>query len=745
VGIFCALLLAVVAGRAGAATLSLSSINNTSTGVTANADSGNDREDPYNPANDACSEQLGGSDSNFMRLNNTGTASSNVSPGGSTSVGFQINAGVAADSAIDGQDEYERGKIRYTLGFNVTATAVEDWTIDVAQNVLGLFAMAGDGTATAVGTQVDGNAGISTISVVANGNNVSFNAAPTSFSNNSANNDEASLQFSGSRSDNTVASGTGNASFSVTISFDIDAFSNAGCTGFICSSASGGEDAAVLMGYDNVDDCCGGTVDRIRADNYSTWGRAVGPDGYNSTWTLNVTTECGNGVIDAGEACDDGALTGTSASCCTAVCQLRPAQEICRPSAGPCDLFEACTGLSGSCPADGFEPPTTVCRSTSAGDICDAEEFCTGSAAACPADDVEPLGTTCRASASSCDAEEVCDGAGKTCPANVPESAGTECRAAGGVCDVAEQCDGSSFSCPVDMKVSLGTECRGTAGVCDVAETCNGVANDCPVDQFTSGTECRISGGVCDVAESCDGSGPNCPTDQFASGNECRVSGGVCDVAETCDGSGVGCPADVFASGNECRASAGVCDVAESCDGSGVGCPADVFASGNECRADTGQCDVAETCDGSGASCPADLNEADGTMCDDGMSSTEDDQCIAGMCVGTVPPGLDPYKCYKAKDLKSPAWVKTTIGSLVDQFGAEINAYVGRPFMDCIPAELDGVGIDNPDQHLVCFKTKAQKLAPRPHFEVTNELGTLQLEASKSYVICIPSSAQILP
>lgn len=683
VGIFVVLSLALLAGGADAATLSLSSVTNSSTCVTANGDDGNDREDPYNIANDACSEPLGGSDSNFMRLNNTGTTSSSANPGGSTSVGFSINAGVAADSAVDGQDEYERGKVRYTLGFNVTATAVEDWTVDVAQNVLGLFGLAGDGAATAVGTQVDGNAGISPITVVANSNNVSFSAAPSAFTGNPANNDEASLQFSGSRSDNTIASGTGNGAFAVTISFDIDAFSNAGCSGFICSSASGGEDAAVLMGYDNVDDCCGGTVDRIRADNYSEWGRAVGPDGYNSTWTLNVATDCGNGVLDPGEACDDGAITGTSGSCCTSVCQFRAAQDICRPAAGPCDLFEACTGSDGACPADGFEPPTTICRSTSAGDICDAEEFCTGGSAACPADALEPAGTTCRGPAALCDAEETCDGIAKTCPADLPEPIGTECRAAAGVCDVAEQCNGVSFACPADAKVGAGTECRGAAGVCDVAEQCNGVSASCPADVFATGTQCRAAAGVCDVAETCNGSGPSCPTDQFS--------------------------------------------------------------SGNECRADAGQCDVAETCDGSGASCPADLYEPDGTMCDDGMASTEGDQCVVGTCLGTEPPGLDAYKCYKAKDLRNPKWVKTTIASLVDEFGSETNTYLSRPFFHCNPADVDGGGISNETGSLVCFKVKPQQLTPRPRFEVTNALGSLQLEASKSYVVCIPSSAETLP
>lgn len=284
-----AVVFSFIATASDAAMLTISEVNSTSTCVTANGDDGNDAEDPYSPSNPACSEPTGGSDSNFMRLTDSGPASVSVGVGSSGSVNFNIDAGVAVDSAVDGQDEYERGKIRYGLNFVVNATALEQWSINLSQGVLGLFGFQGDGVATAVGTQVFGNAGISAITVNVNGADRSFTAAPATASSNVANTGTASFgPFVGTRNDSGVVSGTGGATFSVTISFDIDAFSNAGCTGIICSSASGGEDAAVLMGYNDVDDCCGGTADNINADNYSTWGRAVGPDGYNSSWTLNV-------------------------------------------------------------------------------------------------------------------------------------------------------------------------------------------------------------------------------------------------------------------------------------------------------------------------------------------------------------------------------------------------------------------------------------------------------------------------
>ena len=671
-----------LAAPLGAATIAISNVANSSTCVWSNSDNGNEDEDPYDTAADACTEPTGGADGNFMRLTDSGTDSSSAGYGASTTISFDIDAGVAADSATDFGDEFQRGKIRYTLDVDVTAMPGENWSVDLDQDVLGLFGFHGDGTATAVGTQVDGNAGISTLDVDVDATDYSFSASPSTDAQNPSNNGSASTQFSGTRSDLNVASGTGSGSFAVTISFDLDAFSNTGCTGFICSSASGGEDAAVLLGWDNVDDSGGGTLEGITADNYSTWGRSVGPDGYNSVLTLNVSL-CGNGVLDSGETCDDGTANGTS-SCCGTDCEVRVAGESCRAVADVCDLEETCDGVSSTCPADAFEPSTVVCRASSAGEVCDVDEFCDGASAACPADAVEPATTVCRGVAGGCDIEETCDGSSKVCPADVVEVAGTECRAVAGVCDLAEQCDGSSAVCPADA--------------------------------FDSGTLCRSSAGVCDLAESCDGSGPDCPADGFDLGTECRASAGACDPAETCDGSGASCPADVLES------------------------------AGTVCRADSGQCDVAETCDGIGVDCPIDGFEPDGTSCDDGDSGTVMDQCTVGTCAGSPLSGnLDAFKCYKAKDLKNPKFIKTTIGQLDDQWQSISNTLVRRPFLHCNPTDVEGGGIFNAAGHLVCYKVRPDRFAVRPRIEITDAFGTIQLEAKKSFLICEPSSKTVLP
>jgi hypothetical protein len=678
----------LAASAATAATISLGTITNNSTCVTADVDDGNASEQPYNVGNAACSEPTGGADSNFFRVTNTVLTSSSAAPGGSTSVDFSIDAAVGVDSAVDGQDEYERGKIRYTLNFAINATAVENWTVGLSQNVLGLFGFEGDGPATAVGTQVFGNAGISTINVAVGATDLSFSPAPLTASSNVANTGtQAFGPISGSRNDPVVVSGTGNGAFSVTIAFDIDAFSNAGCTGFICSSASGGEDAAVLLGYDNVDDCCGGTVDRINADNYSTWGRAVGPDGYNSTWTFAVTSQCGNGVINGGEQCDTGAANGLATSCCTSLCTVRTFGSVCRTAAGVCDVAEVCDGSTGACPADTFMPSIAECRAASTGEACDLTETCTGTGPNCPPDLVKANGTTCRnGSGDVCDPAETCDGVSKTCPANTVSPPGTSCRVGSGdVCDLTETCTGvAGQACPPnDAPAKAGVVCRtGSGDMCDLNETCTGTpgatcpANDAPGKAGTvcrtgsgdtcdlnetctgtpgapcpandapgkGGTVCRAgSGDMCDVNETCTGTpGQPCPANDAPgkTGTVCRAgSGDMCDVNETCTGTpGATCPANDAPgkAGTVCRTGSGdVCDPNETCTGTpGAACPTNAVASsGTVCRAAAGACDVAEACSGTiGQTCPVDGFVPDGTGCPDGLFCNGEESCQSGVC-----------------------------------------------------------------------------------------------------------------
>ena len=81
---------------------------------------------------------------------------------------------------------------------------------------------------------------------------------------------------------------------------------------------------------------------------------------------------CGDGIVDtaAGETCDEGPANGTPASCCTHLCTLRLAGEICRPAAGACDVAESCDGASAACPAD------TVLPDSDGDGVCDVQDLC---------------------------------------------------------------------------------------------------------------------------------------------------------------------------------------------------------------------------------------------------------------------------------------------------------------------------------------------------------------------------------
>ena len=56
---------------------------------------------------------------------------------------------------------------------------------------------------------------------------------------------------------------------------------------------------------------------------------------------------CGNGIVQVGEECDGGV-------CCTEGCTFRSSLIECRPSVGPCDAAEKCSGSSSVCSVDIF-------------------------------------------------------------------------------------------------------------------------------------------------------------------------------------------------------------------------------------------------------------------------------------------------------------------------------------------------------------------------------------------------------
>ncbi len=198
--------------------------------------------------------------------------------GGSATTTFGINA----MSAIDGGNDRTTGiNVNYTFSIQILGDPADEWNLYLdGLTSLGLHAFRGDGGASAVGNQDDGSNSISTITTTVSGVG-NFNMGGASRTQDCANTCESSTQFSNSNAGGFLLSGIGSTTVNVTVDFDLRSTTNDGCSGSICSSVSGGEESAILYGsQDGMDQA---------VDNYGTWGRSLGPDGYDSTWRLEIT------------------------------------------------------------------------------------------------------------------------------------------------------------------------------------------------------------------------------------------------------------------------------------------------------------------------------------------------------------------------------------------------------------------------------------------------------------------------
>jgi cysteine-rich repeat protein len=157
----------------------------------------------------------------------------------------------------------------------------------------------------------------------------------------------------------------------------------------------------------------------------------------SSPVTFQAFTACGNGMIDAGEQCDDGNVANHD--CCSSTCQFEPVNTTCAHDLRACTL-----------------------------DVCDGAGLCTHPAG--------NAGVTCRPAATVCDVAETCTGLSIECPPDAQAPNGQPCAEDGNVCTVGGTCQG-------------GTCVGSTALDCDDGDPCT-------IDSCTSLVGCAHDAAV---------------------------------------------------------------------------------------------------------------------------------------------------------------------------------------------------------------------------------------------------------
>jgi hypothetical protein len=414
---------------------------------------------------------------------------------------------------------------------------------------------------------------------------------------------------------------------------------------------------------------------------------------YNTDlWLAKVRGDsrtCGNGIIDSGEACDDG-----GGVCCSADC-LHPAPEF--PDPIPCPTGDTCNpGLcfNGACvpqlanvgaPCDDGNPCTTgdTCQTGSLGNMrckgtdklgitCEDRDPCSPPDTAKCVFDEFSQGAVCRSNQGcpppSNDPYYACH-YGVVCDANdgciyTPFADGTLCDDGNasthddmcdkGVCvgilscNEGQECDDGNPCTNND--VCTNNRCTGTPVACPQLAACM-----CPPGQ-TCTTYCVPETGQCvfpppQPSQACD-DGNSCTTDTCDPALGCQHSEPLdCDdnnscTLDFCNGSScshtsVACPlpnaCQVGAA--TCNALTGVCEFEPRDCGDGDACTSDSCDAASGCKNTPTVCPPPNACQ-VGGTCNAQTGQCeyqphgDGNTCNDGDPCTIEDICSGGVCEG---------------------------------------------------------------------------------------------------------------
>ncbi len=371
-----------------------------------------------------------------------------------------------------------------------------------------------------------------------------------------------------------------------------------------------------------------------------------------------AANSCGNGVVETGEACDDGGTIGGDGCSTTCFVDNLPIGSDCTNggnaacASGVCDAAET---------PDRCEPPNTCGNGlVEAGEVCDDGNGTSGDgcSATCFVDGL-PNGADCSVNGAAACASGVCDMTETPATCEAANSCGNGLVEAGEACDDGNgtSSDGCSASCFVDS-LPIGSNCTNggnaacAVGVCDTTETpptCE-PANLCGNGVFEAGELCDDGNGT-----SGDGCSASCFVDNLPNGVDCSVNGaaacasGVCDLTKT--------PATCEAA-NSCGN--GAVESGEACDDGGTvpgdGCSATCFVEqqtdGSDCTIGgnaacaSGLCDRTETPNTCEAANSCGNSVVEGSeVCDDGNTKSGDGcdaECVLELGAG---PCTDGAQC----------------------------------------------------------------------------------------------------
>jgi len=456
-----------------------------------------------------------------------------------------------------------------------------------------------------------------------------------------------------------------------------------GCTDDTCDPAHGCVHADNTAPCDDANACT--TADQC-AGGICLGGPARSCDDHNGC--TDDTCDPAHGCVHAGNSaqCEDGSVCTVGDACAGGVCVGGPGMrcddgnpctdDTCDPARGcvhspntaPCDDGNACTTgdmcgggtcLGGAAPACSDGNPCTD-------DGCDPGHGCIHSLNAAPCDDGNACTThdecgdgTCRGGlALECNdgdpcTDDQCDPAtGCTYVHNV------------GPCDDGDACT-TGDTCQAGVCVGrAGPACDDgnpcTNDACDPARGCVHADNTAPCDDHDAcTTDDRCADGACTggPARTCDDGNP-CTDDACEPATGCVAAdnaaacddGSACTVDDSCAGGQcVGGPAPTCDDGNPCTDD--VCDPAGGCThptntapcDDGSACTVDDTCAGGACvggpprDCDDGNGCTDDACDRVGGCVHLDNTEP----CDDGDACTTTDACVAGVCVGGMPPTCD--------------------------------------------------------------------------------------------------------